>query len=79
MRYHICVTVQDTPPATSLDELALARLVDQLSEFDRKMNGVVVDSGILAGIPDGAISRVGENVPPPPSPIPILPIVCYFL
>ena len=41
-------------PATSYNDEWLAGVVDQLSEFDRDMNTVVVDSAILAGIPSGA-------------------------
>ena len=40
----------------------LAGVVDQLSQFDRDMNAVVVESGILAGIPSGALTRAGETV-----------------
>ena len=36
-------------------------MVDQLSEFDRDMNTVVVDSGILAGILSKALARAGES------------------
>ena len=51
-------------PAASYNDEWLAGVVDQLSEFDRDMNTVVVDSGILTGIPSGALARAGQRINP---------------
>ena len=55
-----CNRQQAVQPATAYNDEWLAGVVDQLSAFDRDMNTVVVDSGILAGIPTGALARAGE-------------------
>ena len=47
-------------PAAGYNDEWLAGIIDQLSEFDREMNTVVVDSGILAGVLFGALMRAGE-------------------
>jgi hypothetical protein len=49
-------------PAASYNDEWLAGVVDQLSQFDRDMNTVVVESGILAGIPSGALARAGGRM-----------------
>lgn len=40
----------------------LGDFLDRLSDFDREMNSVVVESGILAGIKRGTMSDVGARV-----------------
>ena len=47
-------------PAAGYNDEWLAGIIDRLSEFDREMNTVVVDSGILAGVLFGALMRAGE-------------------
>ncbi len=37
-------------------------LIDRLSGFDRDMNDVVVEAGMLAGIPRGALSETGKTI-----------------
>jgi len=51
---------ESAEPAAGYNDEWLAGVIDQLSEFDRDMNTVVVDSGILTGIPSGALMRAGE-------------------
>lgn len=57
--------LQDTPSLEAFDEKLLAGIIDHLSEFDREMNSVVVESGILAGIPEGTLARSGYTTLPP--------------
>ena len=40
--------------------------VEQLSEFDARINQAVVDSGVLAGVPRGALARAGARRAPAP-------------
>ncbi|EFN50521.1 hypothetical protein CHLNCDRAFT_139215 [Chlorella variabilis] len=40
----------------------LGDFIDRLSEFDKDMNGVVVESGILGGIKKGMLARAGASI-----------------
>lgn len=40
----------------------LGDFLDRLSDFDREMNSVVVESGFLAGIRRGALAEVGQKI-----------------
>ncbi|KAI3425347.1 hypothetical protein D9Q98_009111 [Chlorella vulgaris] len=48
--------------ATDFDMGWLGDFIDRLSEFDKEMNGVVVESGILGGIKKGMLARAGESI-----------------
>lgn len=48
--------------AEEFDMAWLGDFLDRLSDFDREMNGVVVDSGILAGVKRGALTETGARV-----------------
>ncbi|GAB4815842.1 hypothetical protein N2152v2_002888 [Parachlorella kessleri] len=49
-------------PPEEFDMGWLGDFIDRLSEFDREMNKVVIDSGILAGIKKGALSDTGAAI-----------------
>lgn len=60
----ICTTVcgmQGTPSAGAYDPDAIASFVKQLTDFDRRMNTVVVDAKILHGISQGQLIAAGEG------------------
>ncbi|KAI7844453.1 hypothetical protein COHA_001957 [Chlorella ohadii] len=40
----------------------LGDFVDRLSEFDKEMNGVVIESGILQGVKKGMLARAGASI-----------------
>ena len=40
----------------------LGDFLDRLSDFDREMNSVVLDSGILSGVKRGTMTEVGSKV-----------------
>lgn len=44
-----------------LDRQKTTDFVDALTQFDRRMNQVVVDSGILKGIPKGRLRAAGKR------------------
>lgn len=44
-----------------LDQQKITDFVDALTQFDRRMNQVVVDSGILKGIPMGRLRAAGKR------------------
>lgn len=50
----------------------VGEFIDELSAFDREMNKVVNDSGILAGIPEGRLTEIGKQAKPLPLLIPAL-------
>ena len=45
-----------------LDHDKVSTFVEALTQFDRRLNQVVVDCGILKGIPKGRLNEAG-NVP----------------
>lgn len=46
----------------AIDQQQATAFVDALTQFDRRMNQVVVDSGILKGIPQGRLKAAGEQI-----------------
>ncbi|DBB00608.1 TPA: hypothetical protein ACH3X3_002298 [Trebouxia sp. C0006] len=46
----------------AIDQQKATAFVDALTQFDRRMNQVVVDSGILKGIPQGRLKAAGEQI-----------------
>jgi hydroxymethylpyrimidine kinase/phosphomethylpyrimidine kinase/thiamine-phosphate diphosphorylase len=53
------------PLEDELDEFDMAWLgdfLDRISEFDREMNAVVIESKILSGVRKGTLSEVGANI-----------------
>jgi hypothetical protein len=51
-------------PEEELEEFDMGWLgdfIDRLSDFDREMNKVVVDSGILTGLKRGEMTEVGSK------------------
>ncbi len=44
----------------AIDQQKATAFVDALTQFDRRMNQVVVDSGILKGIPQGRLKAAGN-------------------
>ena len=58
-----CADLQGLLATDSYNDESLAGLIDRLSEFDRDMNTAVVESGILTGIPQGALYRAGTPTP----------------
>ncbi|PSC75210.1 thiamine biosynthetic bifunctional enzyme chloroplastic isoform C [Micractinium conductrix] len=48
--------------AHDFDMAWLGDFIDRLSEFDREMNGVVIESGILSGIKKGMLARAGASI-----------------
>ena len=55
--------------ADSFDQDKATAFVDALSSFDKRMNQVVVDSGILKGVPEGRLTSAGRA----PSRVVMLP------
>lgn len=53
--------MQGTPSAGAYDPDAIASFVKKLTDFDRRMNTVVVDSKILQGISQGQLVAAGEG------------------
>ena len=53
--------MQDAANPDGLDQQKVAVFVDALTQFDRRMNQVVVDSGILKGIPKGRLRAAGKR------------------
>lgn len=54
--------MQGAVPADALNEEEATAFVGALTNFDKRMNQVVVDSGILKGIPEGRLKLAGEPV-----------------
>ncbi|KAA6428416.1 MAG: hypothetical protein FRX49_01292, partial [Trebouxia sp. A1-2] len=46
----------------AIDQQKATAFVDALTQFDRRMNQVVIDSGILKGIPQGRLKAAGEQI-----------------
>lgn len=44
------------------DMVWLGEFMDRISEFDREMNTVVIDSGILAGVKKGLLTEAGKKI-----------------
>ncbi len=55
-----CGMQSDAPPAAFNRDWVDA-FVERLSDFDARMNQDVVDSGVLAGVPRGALARAGAS------------------
>lgn len=56
----------EPPLEDELEEFDMAWLgdfLDRISEFDREMNSVVIESKILSGVKKGALTEVGASVP----------------
>ena len=51
--------MQEEGPAGSYNAAWVDAFVERLSRFDARMNQAVVDSGVLAGVPRGALARAG--------------------
>lgn len=51
--------MQEEGPAASYNAAWVDAFVERLSRFDARMNQAVVDSGVLAGVPRGALARAG--------------------
>ncbi|KAL4420336.1 hypothetical protein ABPG77_006143, partial [Micractinium sp. CCAP 211/92] len=52
----------DPEEPADFDFAWLGDFVDRLSEFDKEMNGVVIESGILGGIKKGMLARAGASI-----------------
>ncbi len=62
-----CGMQSDAPPA-AFDRAWVDAFVERLSDFDARMNQDVVDSGVLAGVPRGALARAGASQTASPGP-----------
>ena len=51
--------MQGGAPADAADQQKATAFVEALTDFDKRMNQVVVDSGILQGIPEGRLTTAG--------------------
>ena len=51
--------MQEEEPAASYNAVWVDAFVERLSRFDARMNQAVVDAGVLAGVPRGALARAG--------------------
>ncbi len=51
---------QNAAEVQDFDASWMEDFVQKLSSFDRRMNEAVVHSGILTGIPKGALGREGD-------------------
>ena len=58
----VATPLQATLHAAGVDQQKAKAFVDSLTNFDRRMNQVVVGSGILKGIPEGRLRSAGEPV-----------------
>ena len=56
----VATPLQATSHADGADQQKANAFVGSLTGFDRRMNQVVVDSGILKGIPEGRLQVAGE-------------------
>lgn len=52
--------MQGSAPAEAYDQESVAAYVRQLTDFDRRMNTVVVESGILQGVTKGELAFAGK-------------------
>ena len=52
----------------AVDQQKATAFVDALTQFDRRMNQVVVDSNILKGIPQGRLKAAGNALCSSPLP-----------
>lgn len=51
--------IQGGAAADAADQQKATAFVEALSDFDKRMNQVVVDSGVLQGIPEGRLTSAG--------------------
>ena len=56
------LVIQGGAAADAADQQKATAFVEALSDFDKRMNQVVVDCGILQGIPEGRLTSAGASL-----------------